>query len=383
MLVLIFMVNSLFCILLIRVLQKKNDGLTEGNIVKLYGEDYRHFLRGDKAFFVNKWKFKNVHKKSMDLLKQRLIQTIPVYKKYHNCKNCIQIINDGSEECFIDIPVNSCEEMLEIAKKSDIQILFAVNYEKKEFFISGNHGVIDGLSMARILIKLINKECQTYEMKNLDLTISNLLYSLTKIHIIKQCNPIITDLNKPKTIEFKLDANIIKNIMNKTNCAFSVAYAYYILKLINLDNVGVGTLTPGINKKSFNSYGIIPFVYHNKDTPSNINDKIINNSGYALLSNLFLSYSSNYLRKLYENKINILLSSIPFCKQKAFVGDMEIDFNSVYMPYHSCPIYVFSTKIENVMNINMSIKNIEIYENITKKIKDIEYSKMPDYFKCT
>ena len=273
------MLKIFFGILLFIILYKKINEIIDGRneykinkksyIIKLYGEDYRHYSRGKKAFVVNKWTFKNFNKKSMDLLKQRLIKNIPIYKKYHKYKNCIQILNEKSDQCFLDSPVNSCEEMIKIAQKSDIQVLFSLNYEKGEFIISYNHGVIDGLSMTQILQKVVNKECEPYEIKNLDLTIKTFLYSLTKVHITNNCIPIIKDLKKPITIEFKLDANKLKKIMDKTNCTFNAAYAYYILKLINLDNVGVGTLTTGIKKKkSFNSYGIIPFIYSKEDTLS-------------------------------------------------------------------------------------------------------------------
>jgi hypothetical protein len=142
-----------------------------------------------------------------------------------------------------------------------------------------------------------------------------------------------------------------------------------MLKLINFDNVGVGTLTSGIRKKkAFNSYGIIPFVYSKKDKIKKIEQKIDSNSGTSLLSNLFISYSSNYLKKMYQNKIHILLSSIPLCKKEAKIGNMTIDFHSVYMPYHSCPVYVFCGKNGNNLNITVSIKNKKAYNNIINNL---------------
>jgi hypothetical protein len=374
------MIKYFLCIIIFLFIFKKIDNsISDENnqicirkkstLVKLCGEDYRHFSKGKQAFVVNKWTFKNFDKESMDLFKKRLLNNVCIYKKYHKYENCIKIINKKNPiECFLKKPALSCKEMLRIAQTSDIQLLFSLNYDKGEFLVSYNHGIFDGLTMVKLFQKILNKECQPYEIKNLEFTMKNFLYSLTKIHRIKS-NPIIKNLENPKIIKIRLDSRILKKIMEKHNCTFNAAYAFYILKLINLDNVGVGALTPGIiKKKSFNSYGIIPFVYSKKDTPKKINKKIIDNSGTALLSNMFISYSSNYLKKLYKDKIHILLSSIPFCKKPAKIGNMEIDFHSVYMPYHSCPVYVFSGKAENTLNITISIKNEEIYKNINKKL---------------
>ena len=301
-------------IFLIICTKKFNDNLLEdGNIyrerknstiVKLKGEDYRHYCKGDKAFVVNMWKFNNFNKEDMDLFKRKILKNIRIYKKY-KYDNYIKIMhkNKKAYKCFLKEPVSSCKEMLKIAQKSDIQVLFSLNYEKGEFIISYNHGIFDGLSMTKMFQKIIKRE--PYEIKYLT-TIKNILYSFTKIHSIPDTVPILKDLDNPIRIEIKIESERIKKLQKKYNFSFNAAYSYLILKMINLNNIGVGTLTTGIQKKkAFNSYGIIPFVYSKKDKPDIIQEKINNNSGTSLLSNVFISYSSSYLKKMYANK-NIL-----------------------------------------------------------------------------
>ena len=338
-------------------------------IKKLTGEDLRHYEKGCKGYYVLTVILESIN--NLDEIIDRIEKTMPCIKR----KSENTIIELENKENMLIPNIKTSKDALNNIKKTEYMYLYSYNIEKKEIYLLYNHAVVDGLASLIFFKSILDKETITsfYAMERLEITKTQMfLYSLKKnpLNLLKSFNKYknekkkILDLkSEPTLIELIIDINIIKEIKKKYNISFNNAYCFYILQILNQQmRCVILTNTKYKESRNYNNYGIIPFKYEKGNTPEIIESEIKKNMIYSIISPILFALKS-YLNKIYKN-VDIVFSSIPISKYNLDVklcGNLVKDL-SLYMPHHSVPIYIFSTKFGDKFKISISTKDSKVEE---------------------
>ena len=188
--------------------------------------------------------------------------------------------------------------------------------------------------------------------------------NLLKYEYKKKQTTFLDIKSEPTAIEFIIDINIIRGIKKKYNLSFNTAYCFYLLSIIDEEIRGVIiTNIKYKESKNYNNYGIIPFKYEKGSTIKNLDSELKKNMIFSIISPVLFTLK-NYLNKLYKN-IDLVFSSIPLSKYNPDItlcGNKVTDL-SLTIPYHSAPVYIFSTRIGEKFKIMVSTKYSKVEEN--------------------
>ena len=335
-------------------------------IIKLTGEDLRHYEKGIKGYYLLTVRLESINK--LDEIIDRIKEAIPCMKR--NSENTIiELVN---KENMLIPNIKTNKDALNNIKITDYMYSYSYNIEKKELYLIYNHGVVDGINCFKILTTILDKDPSIYDMDRIELTKKKMfLYSLKanplnllKYEYKKKQTTFLDIKSEPTAIEFIIDINIIRGIKKKYNLSFNTAYCFYLLSIIDEEIRGVIiTNIKYKESKNYNNYGIIPFKYEKGSTIKNLDSELKKNMIFSIISPVLFTLK-NYLNKLYKN-IDLVFSSIPLSKYNPDItlcGNKVTDL-SLTIPYHSAPVYIFSTRIGEKFKIMVSTKYSKVEEN--------------------
>lgn len=358
-----------------------NSNINSDGLIELKYDDLYHYQRKEKAYIVSVFTFDFFEKNIDQIFIERVKKIV---EKFKVCKLEKTIYDNKlkytskTENTLIEgltlkgiIPENNTELILK-THQSDHLLSFILDKKNKQVKICFNHGVLDGIHLVELaLFATNNAKIQKFNFpKN---TLLKTLFSLGKLacnnSILSKTGNLNLDTDDGVIYSFIIKKKEIDEIRNIHKTSFMGAYQSIILNKISdyVDKLLIVTAVAISNPCQYNSIGGIPYYIdlsaEKENLPKIIDHKLKQNSHFVMIT------TSEIIKKVLKSKknnINVLFSSIPISKNNVFIGDSVLKGVDNYIPYHTSPVYVFSTKVEENIFVNMGVKNKGLIQYLEK-----------------
>lgn len=172
----------------------------------------------------------------------------------------------------------------------DSIIKFYCSVTSKIMYIIWNHGLIDGISLYKIVYKIFGKDYKSMGIiqPNFHIYSLMLLQSCMRMPTLIHDSQIKQDLRRPIFDIIKISVDMTKKLSKLNNVSFVSQMVSTYLNILfsrfpeHVNCLRVNITCHTINTNMFNNFSVVPItVYRNACTPNNVNIQINNNKCFV------------------------------------------------------------------------------------------------------